>query len=87
MEGGGEAVELAPENIRVNTVCPTFIETPLTKPYLENPEFKSWVLVKIKIGRIGQVQDVIDGVLYLALDASTLVTGSALKIDGGLTAE
>ena len=80
-------VELAPHNIRVNTVCPTFIETPLTKPFFEDKAFKAFVLDKIKLGRIGQVQDVVGGVLYLASDASSMVTGSALKIDGGWTAE
>ena len=80
-------VELAPHNIRVNSVCPTFIETPLTKPYLEDTAFKASVLDKIKLGRIGQVKDVVGGVLYLASDAASLVTGSSLKIDGGWTAE
>ena len=80
-------VELAPHNIRVNTVCPTFIETPLTKPFFEDKDFKAFVLGKIKLGRIGQVKDVVGGVLYLASDASSMVTGSALKIDGGWTAD
>ena len=80
-------VELAPHNIRVNSVCPTFIETPLTRPYLEDEAFKASVLNKIKLGRIGQVEDVIGGVLYLASDAASLVTGSSLKIDGGWTAD
>lgn len=80
-------VELAPHNIRVNTICPTFVETPLTKPFLEDHAFKAFVLDKIKLGRIGQVQDIVGGVLYLASDASAMVTGSALKIDGGWTAE
>ena len=80
-------VELAPHNIRVNTICPTFVETPLTKPFLEDHAFKAFVLDKIKLGRIGQVQDIVGGVLYLASDASSMVTGSALKIDGGWTAE
>ena len=80
-------VELAPYNIRVNSVCPTFIETPLTKPYLEDGAFRDSVINKIKLGRIGQVEDVIGGVLYLASDAASLVTGSSLKIDGGWTAD
>lgn len=81
------AVELGPNNIRVNTVCPTFIETPLTEPYLQDAEFKSWVLSKIKLGRIGHVEDIVGGVIFLASDASSMMTGSALKIDGGWTAE
>ena len=79
--------ELAPFNIRVNSVCPTFIETPLTKPYLEDEAFRDSVINKIKLGRIGQVEDVIGGVLYLSSDAASLVTGSSLKIDGGWTAD
>lgn len=81
------AVELGPDNIRVNTVCPTFIETPLTDPYLQDAAFKSWVLSKIKLGRIGQVEDIVGGVIFLASEASSMMTGSALKIDGGWTAE
>lgn len=81
------AVELGPDNIRVNTVCPTFIETPLTEPYLQDAAFKSWVLSKIKLGRIGHVDDIVGGVIFLASDASAMMTGSALKIDGGWTAE
>ena len=80
-------VELAPDNIRVNSICPTFIETPLTKPYLKDEAFRDSVLNKIKLGRIGRVEDVIGGVLYLASDAASLVTGSSLKIDGGWTAD
>lgn len=81
------AVELGPDNIRVNTICPTFIETPLTEPYLQDEAFKSWVLSKIKLGRIGQVKDIIGGVIFLASDASSMITGSAVKIDGGWTAD
>lgn len=81
------AVELAPLGIRSNTIAPTFIETPLTRPMLENADFKREVLGKIKLGRIGQVEDVMGAVLYLASDASALVTGTSIVVDGGWTAE
>ncbi|KAA2214814.1 SDR family NAD(P)-dependent oxidoreductase [Teichococcus oryzae] len=81
------AVELGRHNIRVNTVCPTFIETPLTRPFFEKPEFRDWALGKIKLGRIGAVEDVMGAVVFLASDASALMTGSALMLDGGWTAD
>jgi NAD(P)-dependent dehydrogenase (short-subunit alcohol dehydrogenase family) len=81
------AIELAPSGIRVNTVCPTFIETPLTEPYFRDSGFRDAVLSKIKLGRLGRVEDVTGAVIYLASDASALVTGSALRVDGGWTAE
>ena len=81
------AVEFAPKGIRVNSVAPTFIETPMTKPYFDNPDFRSEVLWKIKIGRIGRVEDVMGAIVYLASDAAALVTGASMLIDGGWTAE
>ncbi|MFC3126629.1 SDR family NAD(P)-dependent oxidoreductase, partial [Pseudoroseomonas globiformis] len=81
------AVELGAHGIRVNSVCPTFIETPMTRPFFEKPEFRDWVLTKIKIGRIGVVEDVMGPVVFLASDAAALMTGSALMLDGGWTAE
>ncbi len=89
MEGWTKAaaIELAPLGIRVNTLGPTFIETPLTKPFFENPGFKEWVLGKIKLGRVGQVADLMGPVVFLASEASALMTGTALVIDGGWTAE
>src|SRR6476620_11172614 len=72
------AIELAPHAIRVNTVGPTFLETPLTKPFFDNAAFKAEVLAKIKLGRLGKVEDVLGAVLFLASDASTLVTGTSL---------
>ena len=80
------AVELAPANIRVNTICPTFIETEMTKPFLEDPQFRNEILTKIPLGRLGQVEEVAAAAIYLASDASALMTGSALKLDGGWTA-
>lgn len=80
------AAELAEHNIRVNTVAPTFIETPLTKPMFEDEDFKKLWLEKIPLGKIGNVEDVANAVLYLASDASGMVTGHSLRVDGGSTA-
>jgi len=80
------AVELAPHKIRVNTICPTFIRTPMTESTFADPEMVDWITSKIKLGRIGEVEDIMGAVVYLASDASSLVTGSALLIDGGWTA-
>ncbi len=81
------AWELGPHNIRVNTLCPTFIETPLTAPMLAKPEFREWVLSKIALQRIGAMNEIAGPVVFLASDASSLMTGSALMIDGGWTAQ
>ena len=81
------ALDLAAHNIRSNTIAPTFIETPLTKPYFEDPAFKASVLSKIKLGRIGQVEDLMGAIVFLASDASALMTGTSMVIDGGWTAE
>jgi NAD(P)-dependent dehydrogenase (short-subunit alcohol dehydrogenase family) len=81
------AVDLAPYNIRVNTICPTFVETPLANSFLTNPAFKAEVLSKIKLGRVGSVADLLGAIVLLASDASSLMTGSSLVIDGGWTAD
>ena len=81
------AIELGPHNIRVNTVCPTFIETELTARNLSDPEFRSWVLSKIKLGRLGRGEDLMGPVVFLASDAAALITGASLLVDGGWTAE
>jgi NAD(P)-dependent dehydrogenase (short-subunit alcohol dehydrogenase family) len=81
------ALDLAPHGIRSNTIAPTFIETPLTRPFFEDPAFKASVLAKIKLGRIGQVEDLMGAILFLASDASALMTGTSLIIDGGWTAD
>jgi NAD(P)-dependent dehydrogenase (short-subunit alcohol dehydrogenase family) len=81
------AIELAPHNIRVNSVGPTFIETPMTRPFFENAAFKAEVLSKIKLGRLGQLGEVTGAIVFLASDAASLITGSALVVDGGWTAE
>ena len=81
------AVELAPHNIRVNSVAPTFVETPLTAPMLAKPEFRAFVDAMIPLGRIGKPDDVAAAVLYLASPAANMVTGTSLLIDGGWTAQ
>jgi NAD(P)-dependent dehydrogenase (short-subunit alcohol dehydrogenase family) len=80
------AIDLAPHGIRVNTLCPTFIETPMTRPFLQDEGFKAGVLQKIKLGRLGQVEDLMGAILFLAGDAAGLMTGSSLLVDGGWTA-
>lgn len=89
MEGMNKsfALDLAPHGIRSNTIAPTFIETPLTKPMFEDAAFKASVLSKIKLGRIGTPEDLMGAVLFLASDASALMTGTSLVVDGGWTAE
>ena len=81
------AVDLAPHGIRVNTLCPTFIETSLAGRFLAEPDFKAEVLSKIKLGRLGQVSDLLGAIVFLASDASSLMTGASLVIDGGWTAD
>ena len=81
------AIEWGMHQIRVNTICPTFIRTPLTQSTFDNPERKKWIEEKIKLGRVGEVQDVMGAVVFLASEASSMITGSALMIDGGWTAD
>ena len=81
------ALEWAPFGIRVNTLCPTFIRTPWTKDVLEDPERHAWVLSKIKLGRVGEIEDLMGPIVFLASDASAMVTGTHLIVDGGWTAE
>jgi NAD(P)-dependent dehydrogenase (short-subunit alcohol dehydrogenase family) len=81
------AIELGPHRIRVNTICPTFIRTPMAETTLARPEMAAWVRSKIKLPRLGEVPDIMGAVLYLASEASALVTGTALMVDGGWTAE
>lgn len=80
------AVELAPAGVRVNSVAPTFIETPMTRPMFENPDFHREVISRIPMGKVGHVEDVANAVLFLASSASAMVTGDSLKVDGGWTA-
>ena len=80
------AIELGKYGIRINTICPTFILTPLTQASFDDPIKKKWILEKIKLGRAGEVEDIMGIAVYLASDASNLVTGSSVMVDGGWTA-
>lgn len=81
------AVELAPLGIRVVSVAPTYIETPMTRPFFENPAFRADTLARIPLGRIGQVDEVASTVVFLASAAAALITGTSLRVDGGYTAQ
>lgn len=80
------AIEFGSKGIRVNTLAPTFIRTPLAEQTLANPERKAWVESKIKLGRIGELSDIMGPAVFLASDASALITGTSLLVDGGWTA-
>jgi len=81
------AIEWGKQGIRVNTIGPTFIRTPLTEQTFANPDRVAWIMDKIKLGRLGEVTDIMGPVVYLASDASGLMTGSHLSLDGGWTAD
>ncbi|TBR41396.1 SDR family oxidoreductase [Marinomonas agarivorans] len=80
------AKELGAHKIRINTICPTFIRTPLTEPFLQDKDFRAYVEDMIALGRVGEVEDIMGPTVFLASDASALITGSALMVDGGWTA-
>lgn len=80
------ALDLAESGIRVNSIAPTFIETPMTKPFFEDPDFAADTLSRIPLGRVGKVNDVMGAIVFLAGDASALITGASLVVDGGWTA-
>ena len=81
------ALEWAAHGVRVNTLCPTFIRTPLGEQTLKDPAKKAWILSKIKLGRVGEIADLMGPIVFLASDASALITGTHLIVDGGWTAE
>ncbi len=81
------AVELAPHGIRVNSVAPTFVETPLTRPMLDDPEFRDFVFGMIPMNKLASLDDVVSAVLYLVSPGASCVTGHSLKVDGGWTAQ
>jgi NAD(P)-dependent dehydrogenase (short-subunit alcohol dehydrogenase family) len=83
----GFALDLASHGIRSNTIAPTFIETPLTRPYFEDAAFMASVLAKIKLGRLGSVEDLMGAIVFLASPASSLMTGTSIVVDGGWTAD
>lgn len=80
------AIEWGPHAIRINTICPTFIRTALTEATFNNPERKAWIMSKIKLPRVGEVEDIMGAVVFLASDAANMITGTSLLIDGGWTA-
>jgi NAD(P)-dependent dehydrogenase (short-subunit alcohol dehydrogenase family) len=81
------ALDLAPFAIRSNTIAPTFIQTPMTEPFFQDAAFRASVLQKIKLGRLGEVADLLGPVLLLASDAGAMITGTSIIVDGGWTAE
>ncbi len=80
------AIEWGKSGIRINTICPTFVRTPLTQPTFDNPERLAWIMDKIKLPRVGEVEDIMGAAVFLASDASAMVTGTSMLIDGGWTA-
>ena len=83
----GMALELAKYNIRVNSVCPTFVETPMVKAFFKNKKFKKQVLENIPLGRVAQENDVSTAVAFLAAESSNSITGTSLMVDGGWTSK
>lgn len=81
------AIEWGPHQVRINTICPTFVRTALTESTFQNPERRAWIEDKIKLGRVGEVEDMMGGVVFFASDAAALITGTSLLIDGGWTAD
>ena len=82
----GMAIDLAKSNIRVNTVCPTFVVTPMTKKFLKNKQFRNETINKIPLGKFAEVSDVATAVAFLASDSASMITGTSLLVDGGWTA-
>jgi NAD(P)-dependent dehydrogenase (short-subunit alcohol dehydrogenase family) len=80
------AIEWGPHGVRINTLCPTFIRTPLTEATFQRPERLAWIKDKIKLERVGEVEDIMGPTVFLASDASALITGTHLLVDGGWTA-
>ena len=81
------AIELAPHNIRVNAIAPTFLDTPMTAPFFANPEFRDWVTARIPQGRLGRPEEVAAAIVFLASPSASLITGASLAVDGGWTAQ
>ena len=83
----GMALDLAKFNIRVNTICPTFVVTPMTKKFLKNKKFKKETLNNIPLGRFAELSEIASSVVFLASDAASMITGTSLLVDGGWTAK
>lgn len=83
----GMAIEWGQHKIRINTICPTFVVTALTQSSFDDPEKRAWIEGKIKLGRVGQVEDIMGAAVFMASDAAALITGTSLVVDGGWTAD
>ena len=83
----GMSIDLAKYNIRVNTVCPTFVVTPMTKKFLKNKKFKKETLNNIPLGRFAELSEIASATVFLASDAASMITGTSLLVDGGWTAK
>ncbi len=81
------SIEWGPYGIRINTICPTFVRTALTQKTFDDPEKRDWVMSKIKLGRVAEVEDIMGSAIFLASDAAAMVTGTSLLVDGGWTAD
>ncbi|MEM8691660.1 MAG: SDR family oxidoreductase [Pseudomonadota bacterium] len=81
------AIEWGKDRIRINTICPTFIRTALTASTFDDPDKHAWIMEKIKLDRVGEIEDIMGAAVFLASDASAMITGTSLKVDGGWTAE
>ena len=81
------AIEWGQYGVRINTVCPTFVRTALTQKTFDDPDKRAWVMDKIKLGRVAEVEDIMGSVVFLASDAAAMITGASLLVDGGWTAE
>ena len=81
------AIEWGKQGVRINTICPTFVRTAFTEKSFQDPERRAWILNMIKLGRVAEVEDIMGAVQFLASDASAMVTGTSLLIDGGWTAD
>lgn len=81
------SIEWGKQSIRINTICPTFVRTPLTEPTFKDPDRLAWIMDKIKLPRVAEVEDIMGAALFLASDASAMVTGTSMLIDGGWTAD
>ena len=83
----GMSLDLARYNIRVNTICPTFVVTPMTKHFLKDKKFKNDMLSNIPLGRFAELSEISSAVVFLASDAASMITGTSLLVDGGWTAK
>jgi len=81
------AIEWGPNNIRVNTICPTFVLTELSKVTFDDPAKRQWILDKIQLNRAAEIEDIMGSIVFLASDASAMITGTSLLVDGGWTAD